>query len=43
LFSKKQSCRVPFEQPRCVQYAFLPSTAIERGCSIGANHAPNDQ
>src|ERR1700722_9119048 len=27
----------------CIQYAFPPSTAIERGCSIGANHAQNCQ
>jgi hypothetical protein len=25
----------------CLQYAFSPSAAIERGCSIGANHAQN--
>jgi hypothetical protein len=25
----------------CIQYASSPSPAIERGCSIGANHAQN--
>ena len=25
----------------CIQYASPPSAAIERGCSIGANHAQN--
>jgi NADH:ubiquinone reductase (H+-translocating) len=25
----------------CIQYAARPPVAIERGCSIGANHAPN--
>jgi hypothetical protein len=25
----------------CIQYVFAPSAAIERGCSIGANHAQN--
>jgi hypothetical protein len=25
----------------CIQYASSPSAAIERGCSIGANHAQN--
>jgi hypothetical protein len=25
----------------CIQYAFPPSATIERGCSIGANHAQN--
>ena len=27
----------------CIQYASSPSAAIERGCSIGANHAQNCQ
>src|SRR6202035_5683399 len=27
----------------CMQYASSPSAAIERGCSIGANHAQNCQ
>src|SRR5712672_1761493 len=27
----------------CIQYASSPSAAIERGCSIGANHAQNRQ
>src|ERR1700722_17935172 len=26
-----------------IQYAYPPSAAIERGCSIGANHAQNCQ
>src|SRR5882757_231376 len=40
--SKNESCRVQFKQPRAyIQYASPPSAAIERGCSIGANHAQN--
>jgi hypothetical protein len=27
----------------CIQYASAPSAAIERSCSIGANHAQNCQ
>jgi hypothetical protein len=27
----------------CIQYAFSPSAAIERGCSIETNHAQNCQ
>jgi hypothetical protein len=39
---QNESCRVQFEQPQCcIQYASPPSAAIERGCSIGANHAQN--
>jgi hypothetical protein len=40
-----ERCRVQFERlvNARIQYAFSLRTAIERGCSIGANHAQNRQ
>jgi hypothetical protein len=41
-FLQCESRRVLFEQSqRSIQYASSPSATIERGCSIGANHAQN--
>jgi hypothetical protein len=33
----------PNNHGACIDYASQPSVAIERGCSVGANHAQNRQ
>jgi hypothetical protein len=43
VLSRRIVMSAPNGHGACIDYASQPSAAIERGCSVGANHAQNRQ